>query len=568
MELNRTSNIVDFTSISTKLPTIVFIHGGSFQTGSGSLNALDGEILAKSLNSIVITINYRLSLFGFPGSDIGDSTSFNVGILDQRMALQWIYKNIETFGGINNQISLMGQSAGATSVIIHAFQPPLNSWIRNIILMSPPAMPFRSIAQGKQDFIDLANILKCIIPASNEITTDVINCLKTKSMRQLLDADELLRKNRNHGMASLDNWLIPIVDGVQIIDHPMLLMQKQNQKLNILYGTVSNETTWIIESAIPLSLPVQSSTLIINALFGESNSPQIKDVYDFKSLTTDTNYRDTISDMLSDMLFVCPNHRFLNYEFSNVFNYYWERPWSGGANEPLGKICKDTACHTTDLVYLFNDPESDASFNRSVAFRKFIKQFIRTGDPSIPDYKWDRSTLNSSVITRFTNDKLIGSFEKSVIHPRKQQCDYWNSQPYSFEKQYLQPTPIVYNGINSIWIVIAITIIIIIFAFQSIFLISMKFHRNQLIFNIGRIQSSNSSIDHDANQLEAMSILLDFVPNKMALTVKGLNYQIVLDNNEMKPILKNCSFQCLPYTMTALLGPSGAGKTSLLSLVF
>ncbi|KAJ2997640.1 hypothetical protein HDV02_005289 [Globomyces sp. JEL0801] len=69
-----------------------------------SLNALDGEILAKSLNAIVITINYRLSLFGFPGSDIGDSTSFNVGILDQRMALQWIYKNIETFGGINNQV--------------------------------------------------------------------------------------------------------------------------------------------------------------------------------------------------------------------------------------------------------------------------------------------------------------------------------------------------------------------------------------------------------------------------------------------------------------------------------
>jgi len=96
-------------SLNRKLPILVWIHGGSFVAGSGSL--YDGSFLALTQNIIVVTINYRLGAFGFFYLSGTDAVG-NQALRDQNLALKWVYNNAHTFGGDQKRITLDGQSAG------------------------------------------------------------------------------------------------------------------------------------------------------------------------------------------------------------------------------------------------------------------------------------------------------------------------------------------------------------------------------------------------------------------------------------------------------------------------
>lgn len=103
-----------------KLPVAFWIHGGAFLGGYGSEKEFDGEALCKQ-GVILVTINYRLNIFGFLAhpwlsAENKEGISGNYGILDQLMALKWVYDNIESFGGDKENITAFGQSAGAMSV--------------------------------------------------------------------------------------------------------------------------------------------------------------------------------------------------------------------------------------------------------------------------------------------------------------------------------------------------------------------------------------------------------------------------------------------------------------------
>jgi para-nitrobenzyl esterase len=98
-----------------RLPVMVFIHGGYFVYGAGSLPLYDGSYLAASGNVVVVTLNYRLGSLGFLAvPELG--LTGNYGILDQRLALRWVAKNIAAFGGDPRKVTIFGESAGAMSV--------------------------------------------------------------------------------------------------------------------------------------------------------------------------------------------------------------------------------------------------------------------------------------------------------------------------------------------------------------------------------------------------------------------------------------------------------------------
>jgi carboxylesterase type B len=106
---------------SEKLPVAIWIHGGGFLGGFGSEMEFGGEAFCNQ-NVILVTINYRLNLFGFLAhewlcEENDKGVSGNYGILDQIMALQWVNENIEGFGGDPENITIFGQSAGAISVL-------------------------------------------------------------------------------------------------------------------------------------------------------------------------------------------------------------------------------------------------------------------------------------------------------------------------------------------------------------------------------------------------------------------------------------------------------------------
>src|SRR5579872_3814028 len=101
-----------------KLPVMVWIYGGAFIQGAGSLSYYDGTRFAEG-GVVLVTFNYRLGRFGFfahPALDGGPGPVGNYGLMDQIAALKWVRANIGAFGGDPAKVTIFGESAGAISV--------------------------------------------------------------------------------------------------------------------------------------------------------------------------------------------------------------------------------------------------------------------------------------------------------------------------------------------------------------------------------------------------------------------------------------------------------------------
>lgn len=121
---------------SFKRPVMVWIHGGAFQYGGISVDENEGSALALLGDVVVVTLNYRISAFGFLNANNPQNGPNNVGILDQRLALEWVQANIKQFGGDPEQVTLFGESAGGHSVGLHMISPGSQHLFKRAILQS------------------------------------------------------------------------------------------------------------------------------------------------------------------------------------------------------------------------------------------------------------------------------------------------------------------------------------------------------------------------------------------------------------------------------------------------
>ena len=121
-----------------KLPVMVWIHGGAYVTGSGSLPIYEGHNLAKK-DVVVVSINYRLALMGSftaPGMFDDDFCGPNRGFLDQMAALRWVQDNIAQFGGDRDNVTIFGESAGGQSVAALLASPAMRGLFHRAIAQS------------------------------------------------------------------------------------------------------------------------------------------------------------------------------------------------------------------------------------------------------------------------------------------------------------------------------------------------------------------------------------------------------------------------------------------------
>lgn len=125
-------------------PVMVWLHGGGFLFGSGSVFLYDGAELARRGDVVVVTLNYRLGAFGFLdpsrlGAPAGGSYPANLGLRDQLTALAWVRENIEAFGGDPEQITVFGESAGAMSIACLLAAPAARGLFGRAVLQSGAA---------------------------------------------------------------------------------------------------------------------------------------------------------------------------------------------------------------------------------------------------------------------------------------------------------------------------------------------------------------------------------------------------------------------------------------------
>ena len=127
--------------INKKLPVAMWIHGGGYREGFGFEPEMDGGEDWASRGVILVSITYRLGLFGFfshplLSAENPNKVSGNYGVMDQAAALKWIHNNIEQFGGDPNNITVFGQSAGAGSVQTLCASPVSRDLVAKAISMS------------------------------------------------------------------------------------------------------------------------------------------------------------------------------------------------------------------------------------------------------------------------------------------------------------------------------------------------------------------------------------------------------------------------------------------------
>jgi len=213
---------------SEKRPVIVFIHGGAFTSGSGSVPVYDGTAMAQK-GVVFVTINYRVGIFGFfshPGlsKESASKTSGNYGLLDQIEALKWVQKNIASFGGDPTRVAIAGQSAGAFSVNYLVASPLAKGLFQRAIAESGGAVLPTNPLSGQQNLKD-----------AEQRGIEFARSMKVNSIAEL-------RAKTASELMAVRAMTSPIVDGY-VIPKPLfqIFSEGKQNDVPVLMGWNANE---------------------------------------------------------------------------------------------------------------------------------------------------------------------------------------------------------------------------------------------------------------------------------------------------------------------------------------
>ena len=216
--------------------TLVWIFGGSYVYGSATLDIYDGRYLAAKGSVILAAVQYRMGVHGFLYTGTADAPG-NQGLLDQQMALVWIYDNIEAFGGDRTKISLFGESAGAASVSHHLFAPSSWPYFNGAVMLSSTSFSpwaLESTEENMRKAYQLGRVLNCDVSNSSFL----IECLRK------VDAQDLELNQWDSSLAyGRIGTFVPVVDGDFLPAHPDTALDSGTMKTDadIILGVTEDE---------------------------------------------------------------------------------------------------------------------------------------------------------------------------------------------------------------------------------------------------------------------------------------------------------------------------------------
>jgi carboxylesterase type B len=304
------------------LPVVVFIHGGSFFWGSGA-DFPGGNFAAKE-RVIFVSFNYRLGVFGFYSSQATleqHGTTGNWGMLDQRMAMEWVHDHISAFNGNPHEVTLMGESAGAFSVQFHLVSQKSWKFFNKVIIMSGGGNNwiFQPLEDAHKFYFSLiSKYTKC---ADKYHINQLHDCIVTRPPSLLIT-----RASDRDGVEKCVDWgtplyaassFGPVIDGVELTGNPIDLIGAVNEDGHLLFHAVP----------VILGVTADEGTLL---------ATQISKVVRFPGETETNGYLLEFDKMLHNMKYFIQDDS--DYEKFSEYASSWMKGSYTNADKMKGKV--------------------------------------------------------------------------------------------------------------------------------------------------------------------------------------------------------------------------------------
>lgn len=439
-------------SSHSRLPVMVFFHGGAFVDGEGSL--YDPTNLVIQGNTIVVTVNYRLGILGYMAdaalsAESQNGVSGNYGLSDQQFALQWARQNIAAFGGNPDNVTIFGESAGGLSVCANLVSPAASGLFHRAISESGPcAIPEPTLAGAEMQGAAIVGSLGC----SETGDAMIVACLRSLPVSKILAVENTITSASS--LSSLAAFF-PNVDGVLIPLQPIeALALGEYNHVPVIEGTNHDEGRLFVALAFDLNpeagpltaaeypAAVQSvaATLVTEAggFLGGSNGSSTANPAEVQLLTNEILGEYPLSQfsfpgvalsaILGDALFSCT---------ANIANevFSLEVPAFGyelnDENAPMLFLPPVSfpygATHTDELQFLFSFPGVTPRLNSSEAtlaatMKAYWTNFAKNGSPDFFGVPiWAPFTIIADNLQSLTPPTPAIELDFAAAH----KCDFW-----------------------------------------------------------------------------------------------------------------------------------------------
>jgi para-nitrobenzyl esterase len=366
-------------------PVLLWIHGGGFSTGSGSVAIYEGAQLAKQ-GIVVVTINYRLGALGFLAAPTLGAHPGNYGILDMIAGLKWIKRNIASFGGDPSRVTIAGQSAGSAAVHVLLESPAAKGlFVGGIAESGSGVMPLgRPLTEAKTDGTAYAQ-------SKGATTLAALRALPTSAFIDTAGGPPPSGSRPGVRVGTPTLRFSPVLDGLTVAADP-----KAGSDVPFLTGFVADEGS---------SMNPHYGQSTPAALAEEANRVYGQDAGAFLSLYPAP---DDASAGLASIL--------IKRDFSLAGGWLWALERSKTEKSPVfmylfrhvepgADSARYRAFHSSEIPYVFgtldkgNRPFTDIDRQVSKTVMQYWVNFIRAGDPNQAGMpKWPALDADAPVI--------------------------------------------------------------------------------------------------------------------------------------------------------------------------
>ena len=408
-------------NMNGNMPVMIWIHGGAYITGSSNSVIYDLDSLPRH-EIVLVTINYRLGPFGFLKLDEVSNgeieSTGNEGLMDQKLAIEWVKDNIAEFGGDPENITIFGESAGAWSVALQSSISPSGNLFSKAICQSGGMNAYFDKERGNQWgelFLKIAND----------------NGMKINDLL-LLDHNHItsLASDMKHTMIASGKWLSPEIGFAPIADGNFLPLNPiknfEDSPIKLIVGTTADEyRLWSEFETYYLNLNKDSFYKRLNKLFRTEAVGEIANNYLCES-ASDNKYKQALSNIMTDWTFGIHALELLEQHQDNAYGYFFNE------SSPVldGKL---GAYHASELPYVFGSASkkiiqdfcSKEAKKISNFFQVSWAQFAKTGSPSSHLMRWDTYNINESIA-------FINSTPKIKSMPNKERIKLLHESKNNF----------------------------------------------------------------------------------------------------------------------------------------